>query len=119
MAPRGDNPAAEREEDARRAMFERENIDGIAAWPKRRDLMWHCPYGRALDAEHLAVLVESGTTENRGLVMRNKLVAWAVQQRASELILTRAELEQLEAAQQAGGPNWLTPASIPEWPPSR
>lgn len=116
---RGDNPGRDREEDERAEALAWDAIHGVDAMARRRDLMVHCPYGRALDVEHLAVLVESGNSQNHGLVMKDRLVAWAVQQLGGTLVLTGRELDELRAAQGDGHGNWPRPASIPEWPASR
>lgn len=112
-------PADIRDKESREKSLAWEAEHGVDAMARRRDLTLHVPYGRALDAEHLAVLTDSGNSQNHGLVLKAALVTWAVAQLGSSLVLTRAELEALKEAQKSPDPNWLTPASIPEWPPAR
>jgi hypothetical protein len=91
-------------------------VDANAA---RWDLMTRVPAGRALDAEHLAWLVDESTQRSWAIAMRRRLLAHVLQNLPAGILITRDELEQLRA-DSIENPTRPGPCpKIAEWPPAR
>lgn len=91
------------------------NVDRVA---ERRLMATALPPGRALDDEHLAVLLDSGNETAPARVLRRKLCEHAIRQVRAELVLTAAELETVRAFIAQPDPLGATRAPIREWPSS-
>ena len=107
--------------EARRREYEKRNSgaavveENAAQW----DLWARVPAGRALDAEHLAWLVDESTQRSWAIDMRKRLLDYVVKNLPAGILITRDELELLRADSMLHPTRPGPCGKIPEWPPAR
>lgn len=83
-----------------------------------RDLALCLPHGRALDEEHLAVLIDSGNETSKARILRARLVEYAAKAVRGAVILSDDEAKALTSWYDAKGPERAECGLISSWPRS-
>lgn len=103
-----------REDEARNTGAAR--TDAQAA---RRELLSRLPYGRALDMEDLAYKLDQGSTDNKSIVFRQRVLDEWRKQIPGGVVLGSNDVERLRAYVEADPGATGEGSGIPEWPPAR